>query len=86
MQIEVKSKNLANVRDYKGRNYGEQQAAILSNGDYPLPFKLNVEQGKEYEPGLYELDVAGFGTDKHGNLLLNKVRLSKIAPAAVAGK
>ena len=86
MKIEVKSKNIANVRDYKGKNYGEQSAAILGGGDYPLPFKVNVEQGKEYEPGIYELDVSGFGTDKHGNLLLNKVRLSRVAPTASVGK
>ena len=83
MRIEIKSKNLGNVRDYKGNPWGEQSAAIHGGGDYPTPFKLNVQQGKEYAPGFYELDPSGFGTDKHGNLLLNKVRL---VPAAAAAK
>lgn len=79
MRIEIKSKNLTNVGDYKGKMYGEQQAAIYGSGDYPLPFKINVEQGKEHAPGFYDLDVSGFGTDQHGNLKLNKVRLVAVA-------
>lgn len=84
MRVQIKSKSLGNIREYRGRNYGEQQAAIIGSGDYPLPFKVNVEVGKEHEPGDYTLDEQSFATDQHGNLQLKRVRLAKIAPAAVA--
>lgn len=84
MKIQIKSKNTSNQREYKGRMYGEQEAAILGGGDYPLPFKVNVELGKEYDPGDYTLDVQSFATDQHRNLQLKRVRLVKLAPVVVA--
>lgn len=76
MHVEIKSTTINNPRDYKGEMYGEQQAALVMAGqDYPLPFKVNRKQSEPLKPGLYDLDAGGFGTDQHGNLKLNKVRL-----------
>lgn len=85
MHVEIKSTNVGNPRPYKDEMYGEQQAALVAAGqDYPLPFKLNRKVSDPLKPGRYELDPAGFGTDAHGNLKLNKVRLIASAPAPAA--
>jgi hypothetical protein len=90
MFVEFKSKNSSNHREYKGKLYGEQQAALhVVGADYPLPFKVNVERGNEYEPGRYNLASDSFGTDQHNNLRLNRVRIgSRIdaTPPPVPGK
>lgn len=88
MYVQFKSKSSSNHREYKNKFYGEQQAALHGPGaDYPLPFKVNVERGHEYEPGEYNLAMDSFGTDQHGNLRLNRVRIGsrieQARPAAV---
>lgn len=76
MHVEIKSAQVTNAREYKGEMYGEQSAALFAEGqDYPLAFKVNRKQSEPLSPGLYDLDAGGFGTDQHGNLKLNKVRL-----------
>lgn len=82
IRVEVRSKNLDRVRLYQGKNYGEQSAAIFNGGDYPLPFKVNVEQGREYDPGEYTIDPRSFVTDAMGNLQLKRVRLLPLGGAA----
>lgn len=88
MYIEVKSTQITGQRPYRDRMYGEQQAALYSDTDYPRPFKLNVEVGKEHQPGRYELAGDSFGNDKHGNLTLVRVRVGKRidAPPPVPSK
>jgi hypothetical protein len=84
MKVQIKSATSTNHREYKGRYYGEQQAALVGGqADFPLAFRLNVERGAEYPPGDYELDPASFHTDEHGNLRMKRVRLlpTKAAPA-----
>lgn len=82
MYVEVKSEKVSNPREYKGEQYGEQQCALVCPGeDYPLPFKVNRKVADPLKPGRYALDPSGFGTDQHGNLRLNKVRLVAM-PAA----
>lgn len=81
MRVEVKSTELRNLRDYKGRMYGEQTCALHGVGDFPLPFKVNRAEGEAYPPGLYELDPSGFGVDERGNLKLTRVRLIPAKPA-----
>lgn len=75
MYVQIKSATVANPRDYKGEQYGEQQAALVTGGDFPIPFKVNRKVSEPLKPGDYDLDGSGFGTDQHGNLKLNKVRL-----------
>ena len=76
MRVEIKSKTSTNHRTgNNGKTYGEQSAALHTGGDFPLPFKLNCEVGKERDPGWYLLDGSSFGTDKFGNLVLTRVTL-----------
>jgi len=75
IEIEVRSENLNNLRDYQGNQWGEQQCALLGVGDYPLPFKVNRKQGDALKPGIYDLDLNSFGVDERGNLRLSKVRI-----------
>lgn len=80
-RVEIKSAELRNERDYKGRMYGEQQAALHGVGDFPLPFRINREVGHAYAPGYYHLDPSGFTVDERGNLRFGKVRLIPEKPA-----
>lgn len=83
IRVEVRSKNTDRAREYKGKTYAEQQAAIYTGGDYPMPFKVNVEVGHEYEPGEYTIDPRCFTTDQYGNLVVKAVRLLPIGGASV---
>lgn len=74
-QVEIKSKDLRNQNEYKGKMYGEQQCALLGYGDYPLPFKINRESHQALEPGLYTIDPQSFATDERGNLRLVRLKL-----------
>lgn len=82
IRIEVRSKQLDRVRPYQGKNYGEQSAAIHNGHDFPLAFKVNVEEGKEYDPGEYTIDPRSFVTDQMGNLSLKRVRLLPVGGAS----
>lgn len=73
--VEFKTTTTTNPRPYRDEIYAGQQAALHTGDDYPLPFKVNVKVGKEYAPGRYNLALESFGTDQHGNLRLNKVRI-----------
>lgn len=75
IRVEIRSKNLQRVENWKGKNYGEQAAAMFNGGDYPQPIKVRVEQGHEYEPGEYTFDPASFIADEMGNPKLKRVRL-----------
>lgn len=76
MFVEIKRQESTNPREYKGTVYAEQEAALFAAGsDYPLPFKVNVTQGKEFPPGRYALARDSFSTDQHGNLKFGRARL-----------
>lgn len=89
LYIEIKSAKGSNPREYKGRVYVEQEAALFAPGsDYPLPFRLNREQGQELAPGRYTLARDSFSVDQHGNLRFGRPRLVALAatPTAAAQK
>lgn len=71
----VQSKNLQRVENWKGKNYGEQSAAMYTGGDFPIPIKVRVEQGAEYEPGEYTFAPSSFIADEMGNAKLKRVKL-----------
>lgn len=75
MRITIKSANLKNLRQYKDKNYGEQEAALDAGGDFALPFKLNRQEGEAYAPGQYTLAPESFTTDEHGNLKIKRPSL-----------
>lgn len=75
VRIVVASKELNRVEAWKGKHYGEQTAAIYNGTDFPLPIKVRVEQGHEYEPGDYTIDPRSFTRDDMGNLKIKGLKL-----------
>lgn len=84
--VEVKSKNLSRVENWKGKFYGEQGAAMYNGADFPMPIKVRVEQGHEYEPGQYVFDPASFTADEMGNPKLKRVRLLPISGSSTPAR
>lgn len=82
IRVVVASKTLDREREYKGKWYGEQSAAIYNGGDFPTPFRVNVERGHEYEPGEYTLDPRSFITDDFKNLKVKNLRLLPLGGAS----
>lgn len=80
----VASKNTDRERPYNNKTYAEQGAAIHNGGDFPVPFKVNVEKGHEYEPGEYVIDPRSYTRDDMGNLKLKGVRLLPLGGASVS--
>lgn len=73
--VTVASTNLSRVENWKGKNYGEQSAAMHNGGDFPTPIKVRVEQGHEYEPGQYVFDPRSYIADEMGNPKLKRIKL-----------
>jgi hypothetical protein len=75
IRVVVQSKNLTEVKDFKGKNYGWQGAAMYNGGDFPAPFRVNVQQGHEYEPGEYTFAPQSFVATEQGHAQLKRVKL-----------
>lgn len=76
IRVVVKSKDTGSyVKEYKGKSYAYQNAAIFNGGDFPLPFQVNVEVGKEYDPGEYTIDPRSIRVDERQNLVFKGVKL-----------
>lgn len=89
LYVEIKNAKGSNPREYRGRMYVVQEAALFAPGsDYPLPFKVNREQGQELPPGRYTFARDSFSVDQHGNLKFGRARLVALAatPTAAAQK
>lgn len=86
IRIEVKSKELRRVEEWKGKHYGEQSAAMFNGGDFPTPIKVRVEKGHEYEPGEYVFDPQSFIADEMGNAKLKRIKLLPVGGSAVVKK
>lgn len=85
-RIVVVSKNLHDEKEFQGKRYGWQDAAIYNGGDFPAPFHVNVQVGHEYEPGEYVVDPRSFRPDDNKNLRLKSVKLLPIGGGKLAGK
>lgn len=81
VRIEIRSTNLLDEKEFAGnkKTYGRQNAAIFNGGDYPTPFKVNVEKGHEYAPGEYTIDPRSYIADEMGNLKLKSLKLLPLA-------
>lgn len=77
--VEVRTTQLDRVEAWKGKHYGEQGAAIYNGGDYPMPIKVRVEQGHEYQPGQYTIDPRSYTRDDMGNLKIKGLKLLPLA-------
>lgn len=82
IQVEIKSSEVRNQREYRGAQWGEQEAGLHTGGDYPLRFKINRKANEPLKPGRYLLAGDSFVTDEHGNLKLGRVRLEAMPVAA----
>lgn len=80
VRVEIRSTNLTDTKkfDGNGKTYGWQSAAIFNGGDYPTPFRVNVEAGHEYQPGDYTIAPASYKVDEMGNLKLKSTKLLPI--------
>lgn len=84
VRIVVASKELARAEEWKGKTYGEQTAAIYNGTDFPLPIKVRVERGHEYEPGEYTIDPRSFTRDDMGNLKIKGLKLLPLGGTSAA--
>jgi hypothetical protein len=87
IRVVVQSKNLVEVKPFKEKTYGWQSAAMFNGGDFPVPFRVNVEVGHEYEPGEYTFDPRSFIATEQGHAQLKRVKLLPLGgSSAVARK
>lgn len=75
VRVVVQSTNTRDSKEFQGKHYGWQAAAIFNGGDFPLPFQVNVQIGHEYPPGEYTIDPRCFSADERGNLRISKIKL-----------
>lgn len=75
VEVEVKSTELNNVSEYKGKHYGNQRVGLHNGGDFPVPFDVYVERGNEYPKGRYVIDGRSYTTDDKGRLVLKRLKL-----------
>jgi hypothetical protein len=75
VRVVVADTNLSRTKEFKGKTYGTQAAAIYNGGSFPMPFGVNVAQGGEYAPGEYTICPTSFQRDDFGNLKLKSVKL-----------
>lgn len=73
--VEVLTTNTHAAKEYRGKTYAKQNAAIYNGGDHPTPFEVNVEVGHEYPPGQYTIDPRSIITDEMRNLKFKSLKL-----------
>ena len=69
MEILIKSEKTTIEKTAKGTELRKQQAAIDQGNDYPLPFKVTVQE--PYKPGRYTLHPDSFRVTPFQTLELN---------------
>lgn len=81
VRVVIQSTTLQDVKEFEGnkKTYGWQSAGIFNGGDFPLPFRVNVEKGHEYPPGEYVISPRSFIADNMGNLKLKSIKLLPIS-------
>lgn len=67
-------------------SFREQKAAVIREGDFPLPFKLSLDDDQRaYAPGFYEIDPTSLESGKFGGLEFGRrIRLTPL-PAGPKG-
>jgi len=86
VRVVVQSKNLVDVKEFQGKRYGWQSAGCFNGGDFPAPFRVNVLEGHEYDPGEYTIAPSSYRTDDMGNLKLKSIKLLPLGGASIAKK
>lgn len=74
------------ARDGKAAvHFREQKAAVLREGDFPLPFVLNLDDDQQpYQPGVYELCPSSLQGNKYNGLEFGR-RVRLLTPSPVPG-
>jgi hypothetical protein len=88
MKVEVLSEQVQ-TRSFPGRDgkaavhFREQKAAVLRDGDHPLPFKMTLDEDQQpFRPGIYELCPSSLENSKFGGLEFGRrIRLLTPSPA-----
>lgn len=87
MKVQVMSEQVE-TRSFPARDgkvatqFREQKAAIDRPGDFPLPFKLTLDDDQQpYKPGTYDLCPSSLQSSKYGGLEFGRrVRLLTPSP------
>lgn len=88
MKVQIMSEQVE-TRSFPAQNgkaatsFTEQKAAIERPGDFPLPFKITLDDGQQpYKIGTYELCPTSLQSGKYGGLEFGRrVRLLTPSPA-----
>ncbi len=91
MKVQVMSEKVE-TRSFPARegraavNFREQKAAIERPGDFPLPFKLTLDDDQQpYKVGTYELCPSSLESNKYGGLEFGR-RIRLLTPSPTPGK
>ncbi len=91
MKVQVMSEQVE-TRSFPARegkaavHFREQKAAIERPGDFPLPFKLTLDDDQQpYKPGSYELCPSSLESNKYGGLDFGR-RIRLLTPSPAPGK
>lgn len=82
-KVVVRSTQLEREKEFQGKVYGWQNAAIFNGGDFPAPFAVNAPKDAPYPPGEYVIDPRSYRIDENGNLRLKSI---KLLPVKLDGK
>lgn len=88
MKVQVMSEAVE-TRSFPARDgkpavhFREQKAAVLRDGDFPLPFKVTLDEDQQpYKAGTYELCPTSLESNKYGGLDFGRrIRLLTPSPA-----
>lgn len=74
------------ARDGKAAtNFREQKAAVVRDNDFPLPFKITLDDDQQpYKAGTYELCPTSLQSSKYGGLEFGR-RIRLLTPSPVPG-
>lgn len=75
------------ARDGKAAtHFREQKAAVIREGDFPLPFKMTLDEDQQpYKQGFYELCPSSLVAGKFGGLEFGR-RIRLLTPSPAPGK
>lgn len=90
MKVQVMSDQVE-IRSFPAREgkaavqFREQKAAIERPGDFPLPFKLTLDDDQQpYKPGTYDLCPTSLESNKYGGLDFGR-RIRLLTPSPTPG-
>lgn len=90
MKVQILTESVS-VRSFPARdgkaavNFTEQKAAVIRDGDFPLPFTIGLDEGQQpYKVGTYELCPTSLQSGKFGGLEFGR-RIKLLTPSPTPG-